>query len=82
VDIDEVMAWKDGHFDFRETSLQTLMRQLMRWYDVDVEYQQGVPQRYFTADISRDKTLASVLKILELNKVHFRIENKKIIVTP
>jgi transmembrane sensor len=82
VDTDEVMAWKNGHFDFRETDLKTLMRQLMRWYDVDVEYQQGVPERHFTADISRNKNLSAVLKILELNRIHFRIENRKIIVTP
>lgn len=81
VDTDQVMAWKNGHFDFRETDLKTLMRQLMRWYDVDVEYQQGVPERYFTADISRNKNLSAVLKILELNRIHFRIENRKIIVT-
>jgi transmembrane sensor len=82
VDTDQVMAWKNGHFDFRETDLKTLMRQLMRWYDVDVEYQQGVPERYFTADVSRNKNLSAVLKILELNRIHFRIENRKIIVTP
>ncbi|NCI46467.1 FecR family protein [Sediminibacterium soli] len=82
VDVDQVMAWKNGQFDFRDTDLKTLMRQLMRWYDVDVSYQQGVPERFFTADVSRDKNLSSVLKILELNKIHFKIEDKKIIVTP
>jgi transmembrane sensor len=82
VDTDQVMAWKNGHFDFRETDLKTLMRQLMRWYDVDVEYQQGISERYFTADISRNKNLSAVLKILELNRIHFRIENRRIIVTP
>ncbi len=81
VDTDQVMAWKNGHFDFRETDLKTLMRQLMRWYDVEVVYEDGVPQRYFTADISRNKNLSAVLGILSLNKIHFRIENKKIIVT-
>lgn len=82
VDMEEVMAWKDGRFDFRETDLKTLMRQLMRWYDVEVSYQPGIPERYFTADISKDKNLSSVLQILELNKIHFKLDNRKIIVTP
>lgn len=82
VDTEQVMAWKNGHFDFREADLKTIMRQLMRWYDVEVEYQGQVPQRFFTADVSRNKNLSAVLAVLELNKIHFYIENKKIIVTP
>ncbi|SJZ54927.1 FecR family protein [Sediminibacterium ginsengisoli] len=82
VDTAQVMAWKNGHFDFREADLKTIMRQLMRWYDVEVVYQGQIPARYFTADISRNKNLSGVLQVLALNKIHFRIENKQIIVTP
>ena len=76
------MAWKNGRFQFNDADLRTIMRQLMRWYDVDVVYEGDVPVRYFTADVSRNKNLSSVLKILELSKIHFRIEGKKLIVTP
>lgn len=82
VDAEEVMAWKNGRFQFNDADLRTIMRQLMRWYDVDVVYEGDVPVRYFTADVSRNKNLSSVLKILELSKIHFRIEGKKLIVTP
>ena len=73
-DIDEVMAWKNGRFFYNNTDLKTIMRQVMRWYDVDVEYKNNIPVRYFTADISRDKKLSAILKILELSNIHFRLE--------
>lgn len=73
-DMDEVMAWKNGRFFFNNTDLKTIMRQIMRWYDVDVEYMGNVPVRYFTADISRNNHLSAILKILELSNIHFRLE--------
>jgi ferric-dicitrate binding protein FerR (iron transport regulator) len=73
-DIDEIMAWKNGRFSYNNTDLKTIMRQIMRWYDVDVKYKDSIPVRYFTADISRDKNLSAILKILELSNIHFRLE--------
>lgn len=72
--VDEVMAWKNGRFSYNNTDLKTIMRQIMRWYDVDVEYKANLPVRYFTADISRNKNLSAILKILELSNIHFRLE--------
>src|SRR4029078_13659117 len=66
-DVDEAVAWKDGRFEFRDADLKTILRQVMRWYDVDVEYEGDIPDRYFTAAISRNKTLTGVLKILKLS---------------
>lgn len=76
VNVAETVAWKDGYFIFRETDLKTIMRQVMRWYDVEVKYEGNVPARYFTADISRNKTLSGVLKILELSNIHFKLEGR------
>jgi len=81
-DVAEAVAWKDGRFEFKDADLKTILRQVMRWYDVDVEYQSNIPDRYFTAAISRDKTLSGVLKILKLSDVDFRLEGKKLTVTP
>jgi ferric-dicitrate binding protein FerR (iron transport regulator) len=81
-DVAEVVAWKDGRFEFNDTDLKTIMRQVMRWYDVDVEYQNNMPDRYFTANISRNKTLSGVLTILKLSDVGFKLEGKKLSVTP
>ncbi|HZW71264.1 MAG TPA: FecR domain-containing protein [Hanamia sp.] len=73
-DIEEVMAWKNGRFSFNKTDLKTVMRQIMRWYNVDVEYKGSIPVRYFTADISRNNNLSAILKILQLSNVHFKME--------
>jgi len=81
-DVSEAVAWKEGRFQFNDTELKTIMRQVMRWYDVDLEYKGNVPDRYFTADISRNKTLSGVLTILKLSDVDFRLDGKKLTVTP
>ena len=81
-DVAEAVAWKDGRFEFNDADLKTIMRQVMRWYDVDVEYQGNLPDRYFTANISRNKTLSGVLTILKLSDVDFKLEGKKLTVTP
>lgn len=80
VNVDEVVAWKDGLFRFDHTDIKTLMRQIARWYDVEVVYEGMVKEEQFYGKIERSYTLSEVLKVLELGNVHFRIEGKKIIV--
>lgn len=82
VNADEVLAWKNGYFNFHRSNLQEVMRQLSRWYDVDIKYEGKVPDREFGGEISRNSKASEVLKILELSDVHFRIEGKHIIVMP
>jgi transmembrane sensor len=80
VNLDEVTAWKDNRFYFRSTDIRSLMRQLSRWYDVDVVYE-DVPTTGFNARISRQTPVSSILKALELTgEVKFRIEGRKITV--
>lgn len=78
----EVLAWKNGLFHFENASLETVLRQLSRWYDVDVVFEKGVTSRDFEGEIKRDLQLSQVLKILEGNKVHFKIEGKVLTVMP
>jgi hypothetical protein len=80
VDMEEVMAWKNGLFQFEGADITTIMHEISRWYDVDVVYSGKVPVRHFEGKISRDANLSQVLKILELSNVKFRVEGKKIIV--
>lgn len=82
VDLDVVMAWKNGYFSFEHTDLASVMRQIARWYDVDIMYEGKIPDRRFGGEISRNTNASQVLKILEESKVYFRIEGKKIIVEP
>jgi transmembrane sensor len=82
IDTDQVLAWKNGYFSFKRADLQTVMRQIARWYDVEISYEGKIPERQFGGKIDRNSNASEVLKILEESKVHFRIEDKKIIVRP
>ncbi|MFT3702124.1 MAG: DUF4974 domain-containing protein [Agriterribacter sp.] len=82
VDVDAVMAWKNGYFSFNKTDMATLMREISRWYDVEIEYAGAIPDRKFGGEISRSSNASDVLKIMEESKVFFKIEGKKIIVLP
>jgi transmembrane sensor len=82
VDLEQVMAWKNGRFTFEDASLEVIMNQVSRWYDVDVVYEDKMPKRSFTADISRKTNLSVLLKVLEESGVRFKIEDKKLLVQP
>ena len=79
-DMDEVIAWKNGLFQFDGANINTIMHEIGRWYDVDIVYADKVPVRSFEGKISRNAPLSDVLKILELSNVKFSVEGKKIIV--
>lgn len=80
-DADEVMAWKDGKFYFNNTDIKTVMRQIGRWYNVDIEYAGKIPgSDGFTGTFSRNMTASKALKVLEFSGVDFKIEGRKIIV--
>jgi len=82
VDVDKVVAWKNGFFDFDGSDFETIARQLARWYDVEVVYNRKIDD-LFHAEIPRDTKLSDVIKALELTgKVRFEINGKKIIVMP
>jgi len=81
-DVDEALAWKNNLFSFNDASIETVMRQLARWYDVDVKYV-GIVSQHFNGNIPRSVSLSRVFVMLELTgKVHFRIEGRQIIVSP
>ena len=79
---EEAIAWKNGYFQFDDAGIRVVMRQLSRWYDVEVSYEGPVPDRQFGGQMPRGVNLSEVLHILEESNVHFRIEGKKLIVTP
>lgn len=80
VEIDEVMAWKNGFFQFNDADMPTVMRQLENWYDVTVIYEGGVPVRSFGGAMQRSLPLSKVLNILEENDVRFKVEGRNITV--
>jgi len=82
VDVNEVIAWKNGFFQFKDDNISDIMRQLGRWYDVSIKYEGNVPEREFSGEIPRNVNVSQVLDILSFEKIHFKIEGKTIIVTP
>jgi ferric-dicitrate binding protein FerR (iron transport regulator) len=83
VDIEQVMAWKNGLFKFSGTSLSEIMRQVQRWYDVDVVYEGGMEKMTFSGGMPRREYVSQVLKMLEeTGGAHFTIEGRTIKITP
>lgn len=81
-DIEQVMAWKNGYFSFKNADIKTVMRHLARWYNVEVVYEGAIPDNRFEGEIPMDALASQVLRVLQKNNVHFKIEEKKIIVIP
>jgi ferric-dicitrate binding protein FerR (iron transport regulator) len=79
-DLDKAMAWKNGLFNFEDENLQEIMRQLERWYDIEVVYEKQAPGIYFVGEISRDIPLKDVLSFLETTGIRFRMEERKLTV--
>lgn len=81
-DIRAVMAWKNRLFWFEQDDIHTVMRQLSREYNIEVEIRGNI-QRHFTGSIPRDVNVSTVLEVLQkTGGVHFTMNNGKIIVTP
>ncbi len=81
-DLEQVLAWKNGQFNFEGASLGEVMRQLERWYDIEVSYQKGIPDVEFEGKMTRDVTLSDLLTMLERSDIHFKVEGRKLIVLP
>lgn len=80
VDIENAVAWKNGYFTFADEDLEVSMRKLSRWYNVEISYSGKFDTISFGGAISRSKSLAEVLQILELTrKIKFKIEGRRII---
>jgi len=81
-DVDLAVAWKNGFTSFRKADIQTIMRQVGRWYDVDVTYNGNIPERKFSGDLPREAPITDVFKIFKESDIHFELEGSKVIVTP
>ena len=81
-DVEQDVAWKNGVFNFNDQNLSQIMRQLARWYDVEVEFPAGVPDKQYGGEIGRDLTLLQVLKGLENSGIHFELQGRRLIVRP
>ena len=82
VDTGEAVAWMQGNFQFKSADLHAVLRQVSRWYDVDIEYKGNV-DLHFTGQLPRSENASALFENLALTgEVHFTIEGRKIIVSP
>ncbi len=81
-DTEEAIAWKNGYFQFEGQPLYQVLKQLQRWYGFEIDDSAPIPDKHFTASISRNQSLTNVLKMLELSgEVKFEINDRRIRVT-
>ncbi len=81
-DIDKVMAWKNGAFYFEGSTVEEIMRQVERWYDVEVVYEKGIPNIEFGGGITRGVSLKGLISALQKSEMHCRLEGRKLIIMP
>lgn len=80
VNVSEIVAWRERFFHFESADLPTILRELARWYDVDVAYEGVISKERFFVIVNRNSSLSAVLKALQANDVEFHIEGKKLTV--
>ncbi len=78
----EAVAWKNGLFYLAGTDIASLIRQVGRWYDIEVVFEGPAPLGHITGKVPRNTTLPKILRLLRASGVHFKMEENKIIVTP
>ncbi|MGN6180591.1 MAG: FecR family protein [Mucilaginibacter sp.] len=83
-DIDEAIAWKNGYFKFDDEDLGGVMREISRWYNVQVTYDAALKNNItFLGEVSRSKNISAVLRIMEATgKVHFQVAGRRVTVMP
>lgn len=81
-DVESITAWKNGYFKFNHSDLQSVMRQLSRWYEIDVNFQGPIPDFRFVGELKRKASLSTNLKILSYSQVHFEVDGNTINITP
>lgn len=80
VDVGQEIAWKNDLFIFKGMDVKSIMREISRWYDIDVEYKGKLNPETFSGIVSRKSNLSQVLRIMEEGGVRFAIEGRKIVV--
>lgn len=81
VDIEEQVAWKNGLFLFKDTSIEDVMSQVASWYDLNVIFEGKIPKKYLTGKVSRSVNASEFMNLLKYAGVKFKIKEKNIIIT-
>jgi transmembrane sensor len=82
VNVNAVIAWKDGRFNFDNADVSEVLRQLERWYDIQVVLPAGRTSDHFSGTIPRSASFDQVLRILQNNRVHFDLQGRRLVLLP
>lgn len=80
-DIEKIIAWKEGLFNFNDADVPSVMRQLERWYDINVKYEGAIPVIRLKGELDRGVPLSGILKILPELGIRYRLEDRTLIVS-
>lgn len=75
----QTLAWREGRFDFENKTFDEAMKEIARWYDVEVVYTDQVPQIVFFGDMHRNTSLNGILQTLEIFGVKAIIKDQKLL---
>ncbi|GGH05802.1 FecR family protein [Pedobacter zeae] len=81
-DLEAVVAWKNGYFQFDRSDLPSVMRQVSRWYDAEVIYNGKIPAKQYSGKIPRNVSVVKLVEMLAYSGIHCKIENNQITVNP
>lgn len=82
INANDAISWKNGNFVCNGKDLKAILRQVMRWYDIEVEYQGNIQPELFAGTISRNMNLSELLKVLEITGVQFSLRGRQLTVLP
>lgn len=76
-DVNSVLAWKNGYFSFDSAKIPVVMRQLARWYNIEVVYEGKITEDTFTGEIGKSLTKQQLLSVLTKIGIHFKMEEDR-----
>jgi len=76
--VDEVIAWTNGLFEFNNADIQQVMNNAARWYDFKVSYENKIPDLKITGRISRNVNFSGLIDLLKFEGIKFRIQGKTV----
>ena len=79
-DTSPVIAWKNNYFQFTDAGIKEVMKQVSRWYNVEVVYQNKIPLHAINGKISRNVKLSRLLEMLGFTGINFQVKDKTIII--
>lgn len=81
--IEQVIAWKNELFNFDNETMEDIMRQLTRWYDIDVKIEGQLPDKHYFGSIRRQVKLTEIIAMLEIaGDISFSIEGRNLFIRP